>query len=252
MTSIALESVVVPGRLGGISLTAVRGELVALVGPNGAGKSSLLDVARHGVRPASGEVLVDGKRIGSLSARERAQYIAWLPQRPGLPAGLTTQEVIAAARYRFEESYAASASVATRILQERGLEKLASRRMDRLSGGERQRVRFAALAAQEASFWLLDEPGNHLDPAHQVQLVSELVKEVDSGRGVLWVTHDIPLLALASKASTRVVGIIDGGIAFTRRLDDAELLDDLSHLFGVRYEWVESDGTPRICMLEGV
>ena len=104
MTSLVFENVGV--RYG--SHTAVQdfsdtvrpGEWLCVIGPNGAGKSSLLR-SIVGVAPHDGRMLVDGAPLHSRSARRRAQLIAYVPQNPVLPTGMTGREYVLLGRNPF-------------------------------------------------------------------------------------------------------------------------------------------------------
>ena len=232
-------------RLDSVSVEIAAGELVAVVGPNGAGKSSLVRVALGLERSSSGEALLDGRAVAGLRSRDRAARLGWLPQRMSVEAGLLAVELVAAARYRFHEAHHASMTAAEAALAQVGAADLAPCRIDHLSGGEVQRVRLAALVAQEAALWLLDEPGNHLDPAHQVELCQILVRQVEAGHGVLIVTHDLGFLPFLEHPSTRVVALADGRVHFDTRLGDPELPALLGELYGVAVHRVRVDGRER-------
>jgi len=95
MTSLAFEKVQVnySGRtaVAPFSDTVKPGEWLCIIGPNGAGKSSLLR-AIAGVIPHEGRILVDGSPLTARSSRRRAQLIAYVPQSPVLPSGMTGAE----------------------------------------------------------------------------------------------------------------------------------------------------------------
>jgi iron complex transport system ATP-binding protein len=241
-------SVEVAGRtlLSRVSLRIEPGEFVALLGRNGAGKSTLLKVALGLIRTSAGEARVGGRPVRTLSGRERAARIAWLPQHAIVHEALTAVDLVAAARYRFDESYAAATAAAYRALARVGVRELAPRVVNSLSGGERQRIALAVLLAQEAPLLLMDEPASHLDPAQQIatyRLIGDLWR---GGQGVLCVTHDPNLLhhALAGNEAerVRVLGLAAGSILFERRFSDPELTGSLSSMFGVRIATLHSEG----------
>jgi iron complex transport system ATP-binding protein len=226
-----------------LSLTVAAGRFVALVGPNGAGKTTLLRTALGLVRPTRGRVTLDASSVTTLSPRERAARLAYLPQHPRLSEPLSAEEVVTAARFRFQESHGRALGHARKALDRAGARGLATRILPELSGGERQRVALAALLAQEAPLLLLDEPANHLDPAQQIEaynLIGELWRE---GRGIVCVTHDVNLLSfVGSPERVRVVGIADGRLRFDLSYDALELPGALSKLFGIEISAVAVDG----------
>ena len=237
MSTLELDSVSVRlgerARVDGVSVKLHAGDFLALVGPNGAGKTTLLR-AVLGLLPVSGgRVLVGSESTSALTPRTRARELAWLPQQ-ALPAeAVPTLEAVMAARYRFDETRAATHHAAQQALERVGIAGRAASLLNELSGGERQRVSIAALLAQEARFLLLDEPANHLDPAQQGEIYGLLGRLRSEGVGILCITHDVNLLNHVEGA-TRVAGLRDGKLHFTLEHTAPELPDRLSELFGVR------------------
>jgi iron complex transport system ATP-binding protein len=223
--------------LSDLFLSVAPGEFVAFVGPNGAGKTTLLKTAAGLVRPTRGRVTLDGRALGELSPKERAAAVAWLPQQALVQELLSADEVVATARYRFDESHGHTRRKAREALRAVGAEHLAERMVPTLSGGESQRIALATLLAQEAPLLLVDEPANHLDPAQQIrvyQLLGELWRQ---GLGILCVTHDINLLRfLGGERASRVIGLERGRIRFDIGYDAPDLAAELGRLFGVEVE----------------
>jgi iron complex transport system ATP-binding protein len=241
MSELELRGVTVRVRertlLSNVDLSLDRGELVALVGPNGAGKTTLLRALLGLVPVATGSVSLGGRAATSLSPRERASALAWLPQVQNTNEPLDAIELVLSARFRFQETRAAARKAAEAALDRTGTRALADAPFSRLSGGERQRVSIAALLAQDARLLLLDEPANHLDPAQQAAIYALLGELVRGGSGVLCVTHDVNLLRY-TRCPARVVGLADGERRFELPYDAAALPNELGALFGVRMEAV--------------
>jgi iron complex transport system ATP-binding protein len=244
-----LEQVTITRRgrrlLDDVSLALEAGELLALVGPNGAGKTTLLRAMLGLIRPDGGRVLLDRDRVDELEPRARAACVAWLPQHSAAAEELSALEVVTAARFRFDESFAVSCREAARALERVGVGGGVSERPLRtLSGGERQRVALAGLLAQAAPLLLVDEPANHLDPAQQIEvyrLLGELWRE---GKGLVCVTHDVNLLRhLGDPDRVRVAGISAGQLRFEHTFGAPELPARLSSLFDVQMRAFELDGS---------
>lgn len=220
-----------------LSLRVERGEFVALIGPNGAGKTTLLKTALALRTATSGRVLLGGRPSSALDARTRAALVAWLPQHIRADEPVSALDAVAAARFRFRESHAASQRAAERALERVQASAYAPRLVTQLSGGERQRVAFACLVAQEARILLFDEPANHLDPAQQLdvyRLLGDLWRE---GRTLVCINHDVNLLhQVGEPGRLRVVGLSAGRIAFDTPLADAALPEQLGALFGIELE----------------
>jgi ABC-type cobalamin/Fe3+-siderophores transport system ATPase subunit len=154
--------------------------------------------------------------------------------------GVTAEEAVAAARYRHREGAARRREKAREALDGLGLGAFADRPMRALSGGEAQRVRLAALVAQEAAWWLLDEPMNHLDPAVRLELCDVLGGCVAAGTSVVVVSHDLALLPHLGDAW--VVVLRDGLVVHEGEARDPALLAPLGEAFRLRLHRVELDG----------
>jgi len=236
-----LRDVRVGRRLGPIDADLPHGRLTVVVGPNGAGKSTLLGVIAGLVRPDRGRVALGDRDVLAMRAVERAAHIAWLPQSPRVEDGVTAVEAVAAARYRHREGGAERLEQARASLARLGLEAFADRPMRSLSGGEAQRVRLAALVAQGSTWWLLDEPMNHLDPAVRLDLCHVLGERVSQGTSVVVVSHDLSLLPHLGDA--HVVVLKAGTVAHVGEARDPALLGPLGEAFGLRLHRVElADG----------
>lgn len=251
MTALSWRGVTV--RRGGstllddVSLDVAAGSFVAIVGPNGAGKTTLLATALHRVRPDQGEVWLGDRPSAALSPRQRAARVAWLPQHHSVSEPVRAEDLVASARYRLAESRTRALDAARAALADVGAQALATRRVDALSGGEAQRVALAALAAQQADTLLLDEPGNHLDPAVQLELYAVLARWRAQGRTIVTVTHDVTLLPHLGP-DVRIVGLRQGRIAADTTVGDPALPDVLSDLLGARFATAEVAGVRHLVL----
>ena len=244
MSSLGTQGVTVSGRtrprLDRLTVTFAPGALTVIVGPNGAGKSTLLRVLAGLQGVDAGEVRVDGRSLAGMSARERAAKIAWLPQQGAVEEGLTAVELVAAARFRFSEPWRLAREAAHAALGALGAAAWAETPMTRLSGGEAQRVRLASLVAQDAAWWLLDEPANHLDPSLRLELLDRVCARAAAGQGVVMVTHD--LASLGAVGDAFVVALQGGALAHTGRTADSTMPAVLGGLFGVDLRALDHDG----------
>lgn len=184
--------------LADVSLDVAAGDLIAVLGPNGAGKSSLLRLLGGIAAPSSGEVLLDGRPMRGLSAREIAAGVAWVPQELETIFPMTVEDAVALGRYcrgtYWGRRTPADRREIHRALEDADLAALRHRPLDRLSGGERRRVLLARALAQGPRALLLDEPTAHLDPRHQADLVRTIERLRRERRlAVVAVLHDVPL-----------------------------------------------------------
>jgi iron complex transport system ATP-binding protein len=213
-----------------------EGECVVLCGPNGSGKSSLLRLLAGLERADAGKVSIGEVDLSRMSRIAIASKIAWLPQRPQLIEAISCEAVVAAARYRFSESPQVALERAMDVLSSQGIGHLIGRLAQQISGGELQRVLVAALVAQDVPFLLVDEPANHLDPAHQLSTYRKLGELWQAGKGVIIVSHDVRLAQLLGPADkVRIVCVNRGRIVHETRLDASDLSTTLGKLYGVDF-----------------
>ncbi|HEY7411361.1 MAG TPA: ABC transporter ATP-binding protein [Vicinamibacteria bacterium] len=199
--------------LRGISLAVAGGEVVALEGPSGSGKTTLLSIMGCILTPSSGSVEVAGRRVDGRphALREvRRRSIGFVFQQYNLFPALTALENVEyALNVKGLEGERARAEAA-RALDRVGLADRLHFLPRDLSGGQKQRVAIARALAGSPPVILADEPTANLDSAVGAQVL-ELFRAlaVDDGRGVVVVTHDPKVRAVAD----RVIGIRDGLLA---------------------------------------
>ncbi len=186
----------VPNRfvLADVSLVVEPGNTLFLLGANGSGKTTLLECL-CGVRsPQLGEITVDGVAFSTLSSRERAKRIAYVPQFPEAAFAYTVEEMVLFGRAPHVGPFGRPTKKDYEKVEEAlalvGLEGLRARPITTLSGGERRLVLIARGLAQEAPYLLLDEPDAHLDPANQHRVLSMVQALAEKGLGVVATTHN--------------------------------------------------------------
>jgi iron complex transport system ATP-binding protein len=203
-----------------------------IVGANGCGKSTLLRGLARMLPPRAGSVLLDGRQIRSLPAKEVARRLGLLPQGPIAPDGITVADLVGRGRYphqgllrqwsRSDELEVTDAMAAT------GIADLAESYVDELSGGQRQRVWLAMALAQQTPIMLLDEPTTFLDIAHQIDvldLCADLHEHRD--RTLVLVLHD---LNHACRYATHLIAMREGRIVASgdpAEIVTAELVEDV-------------------------
>jgi sulfate/thiosulfate transport system ATP-binding protein len=179
--------------LDGVSLTARRGEFVALLGPSGSGKTTLLRVLAGLERPDSGAVQLRGEDFLAVEARRRR--IGMVFQSYALFRHMSVAQNIAfGLDVRPKAERPSKAEIAARVaellelVQLQGLEK---RRPAQLSGGQRQRVALARALAVQPQLLLLDEPFGALDAKVRLELRRQLRAIHEATHlTTLFVTHD--------------------------------------------------------------
>jgi iron complex transport system ATP-binding protein len=206
--SVALDGTVV---VDGVSATVDAGEWLAVIGPNGAGKSTMLR-AVAGLLRHRGTVEIDGAPVAGLSPRARARRVAYAPQVPAMPPGMTVADYVLLGRtpylgYLGREGRHDRA-VAASVLDRLDLTAVTGRQLGALSGGEQQRVVLARALAQQADVLLLDEPTTALDIGHQQQVLDLVDRlRLDDGLTVVSSLHD---LTVAGQYADRLLLLVGG------------------------------------------
>ncbi len=197
-----------------VSFDVQSGEVLALIGPNGAGKSTLIRAVSGVIPIAGGQVRTNGDNFSSLSALQRARYIATVPQAVSMPPAYTVWETVLFGRTPYlgflGQPSQHDEEIARQALERVSALPLIDRRVGELSGGEQQRVLLARALCQSTPILLLDEPTAHLDLQYQVSLL-ELVHELahKDHLAVLVALHDLNLAAhYADRVALMVAGKI--------------------------------------------
>jgi lipoprotein-releasing system ATP-binding protein len=199
--------------LSGVNLTIGRGESVAIVGPSGSGKSTLLNIMGTLDRPSSGQVLLDGRDLSSLTEDElavvRNQQIGFVFQAHHLlPQCSVLENVLVPVLAQANAKARKEAVPRARALIERvGLGARFDHRPGELSGGERQRVAVVRALINQPKLLLADEPTGALD-RHSAQELGKLLIELNREQGVtlVVVTHALDL----ARGMRRVMEFKDG------------------------------------------
>ena len=201
-----------------VDLSVERGELVAIMGPSGSGKSTLLTIAGSLEEASSGQVLVDGVDLASVSRADQAamrrRSIGYVFQDFNLLPGLTAIENAALPLELDGIGARAARATALKALEELDVAERADRYPDELSGGERQRVAIARAIVGDRGLLLADEPTGALDSASGQDVRELLVELHRSGQTIVLVTHD---LALAESCASRTIHLVDGHLALDTR-----------------------------------
>ncbi len=178
----------------GLSLEFVPGEFVAILGRNGTGKTLTLHTLLGLRQPQAGAIFLDGVAMAGLNRKAVALRLGLLAQDVEESFVTTALEAVLVGRHPhlklWQWETAEDERIALEALQAVDLEGFATRRTDTLSGGELRRVAVAALLTQAPSMFLLDEPSNHLDPAHQLGILGLFQELCASGKTVIATLHD--------------------------------------------------------------
>ncbi|MBX7247210.1 MAG: metal ABC transporter ATP-binding protein [Candidatus Sumerlaeaceae bacterium] len=175
-----------------VDLTIPPGALAAIVGPNGAGKTTLLKSVLGLLKPAAGQVLINGRPYD-----EQRRVVGYVPQRGSVDWDFPTTvlDVVLMGRYGrlgwFRRPGRTDRQIAMEMLGKVGMEKFARRQISQLSGGQQQRVFLARALAQEAEVYFMDEPFQGVDATTERAII-EIMKQLRAeGKTVVAVHHDL-------------------------------------------------------------
>lgn len=215
--------------LDGVTLSAPRGTITAVVGPNGSGKSTLVRALLGRVTPTGGTISIDGSDARSLSRDVVARRVAVVTQREEAAFPIAVREYVALGRLPHRGAWGRDMpedrDAVARAVQTVEIEALEARSVHELSGGEWQRVRFARALAQGGDAFVADEPTTFLDVGHEMVVFELLGRIARDGRAVLLVSHQLNLVA---RFADRLVLLDAGRVAAAGTVDDvmrAEVLE---------------------------
>ena len=180
----------------GLSLSARRGELVALIGRNGTGKSTLLRTLVGLQPPLGGSVVLDGHALGEIGLSRLPRLVSFASTEPVTLHNIRVRDVVSLGRFPYTNWIGtltdADVKAVAIALEATGLSGLEDRSIDSISDGERQRTLIARSLAQDTGLLVMDEPTAFLDlPSRYgiVSLLRSLTRE--KGKCVIYSTHDL-------------------------------------------------------------
>lgn len=193
--------------LDSISLEIPTGTWTSIVGPNGAGKTTFL-TSLLGMNPYSGSIKFD--QIEAFKDLQR--NVAFVPQRPQVPLGMTVREYVSLGRAKIDGWGRDKRQGRNKVyltLEDMQLIGLQDQLVSRLSGGELQRVLIARAIVQEPQIILMDEPTSALDLHHQISTLNQIEILKQSGVTVVSTMHDITLGAMYAE---RIIVMREGKV----------------------------------------
>jgi putative ABC transport system ATP-binding protein len=216
--------------LRGVSLDVQRGEFVAVTGPSGSGKSTLMHILGCLDRPTSGQYVLDGQDVSTMSkdqlAEVRNKKIGFVFQGFNLLSRTTALDnvelpLLYGSKLRTGERHRLAMEALTAV----GLDNRADHHPNQLSGGQQQRVAIARALITKPQILLADEPTGNLDSRTSIEVMGIFQRlNVERGITVLLITHEHDI----AEYGTRIIRCRDGHIVsdqavFNRRRADDEL-----------------------------
>lgn len=196
-----------------VNLEIPKGAFVMLRGRSGSGKSTLLNII-GGIEPAtSGEVLIEGKNVSSLKAKERTNFyrhkVGFIFQGFYLQPQLSIMENIGLMGAFAGMKRSERETRARELAKQLGIEEVLESKPAEISGGQAERACAARALFMHPEIILADEPTNNLDPENAENVI-EMLKQIwkDTGATVIVASHD----PMVEKYATKVVKVSEGRV----------------------------------------
>jgi glycine betaine/proline transport system ATP-binding protein len=196
------------------SFTIEAGEIFVIMGLSGSGKSTMVRMLNRLIEPTSGEILIDGVDIASLSDAKlralRRKDISMVFQSFALMPHMTVQDNTAFGLELAGVKQLERNELALKALEQVGLKGWGASFPDELSGGMQQRVGLARALASDPSILLMDEAFSALDPIIRTEMQSELLRlQQVKRRTIVFISHD---LDEAMRIGDRIAIMKDGHV----------------------------------------
>lgn len=184
-----------------VSMTISKGTVTTILGPNGSGKTTLLKCMAGFYKAQSGEIIIDNKKLTSLSSIQRSRLMAYMPQNHHTVFPYRVLDIVLMGRACHLSQFAVPQkkdyALGLAAMEAVGIGRLSQRTYTKLSGGEKQLVLIARSLAQQSPVMFMDEPISHLDYKNQITVL-RLVRSLLSSHALTFIItlHD-PNMAAA-------------------------------------------------------
>ena len=190
-----------------VNFSIPRGKIIGLLGKNGTGKTTLIKLINDLLTLDSGEILIDGKKIGV----ESKKIISYLPERTYLDKSMTVNEVID----MFSEFYDNfDSKKARKLLKDLKLD--VNSKLSKMSKGMQEKVQLVLVMSRKALLYILDEPLGGVDPATRDYILDTILTNFNEGASIIISTH---LIADIERILDEVIFIDDGKIVLIENAD---------------------------------
>lgn len=232
-----------------LSFTAKKGELLSILGSNGVGKSTLFRCILGLQRNYSGEILIGGKNVCGLDAKDLARLVSYIPQTSSPAFNYSVRDIVlmgvSSGLGLFGTPKKADIDRVNWALDKVGIPGLAERCFHHLSGGEKQLSLIARALVQNAPVLMLDEPTASLDFGNQMLVQSQARALADEGYTIIQTTHNPEH---AYMFSDTVLAMKGGEILAQGPPEDVITAEFMSSLYGLELEMSSLFGDKiRVC-----
>jgi iron complex transport system ATP-binding protein len=218
-------------HIGPLTWQVNPGEIWAVLGTNGSGKSTLLKMMAGVLAPHSGELSLNQSTKSKYTGDEWARRVAWMQGVSPIYFRFKVRDLLKMGRFPHGPEKAEEwIQNALEIFELKAYE---TSYIDELSEGEKQRVRLAQSWVQDAEFWLLDEPFEHLDIKYQRRLADLFKVQVANKKAVICVSH---YLQEALSWATHILWLKSGEIVHAGPLNDTLIDSVFEQTFNVPFK----------------
>jgi ABC-2 type transport system ATP-binding protein len=172
-----------------LSFTVNPGKIFGLLGPNGAGKTTTIRTILNIIKPTSGEIIFDGKRI----TYEYYNMIGYLPEERGLYKRSKVIDVLVYFAALKNLSKSDATSFANSWLKKLNILEYRDKKIEQLSKGNQQKVQLIAAILHNPRLLILDEPFTGFDPINQQEVKDLILSLLSEGKTIILSTHQMEL-----------------------------------------------------------
>ena len=190
-----------------INLTIPRGKIIGLLGKNGTGKTTLIKLINDLLVPTSGEILINGKKVGV----ESKNIISYLPERTYLDKSMTVREVIKFFSEFYEDF---DSKKAEKLIKDLDLD--INSKLSKMSKGMQEKVQLVLVMSRKSQLYILDEPLGGVDPATRDYILDTILSNFNEGASIIISTH---LISDIERILDEVIFIDKGKIILTSDTD---------------------------------
>ena len=219
-----------------VNISLREKDFLVIMGASGSGKSTLLKVLNGSLKLKSGSVFLNGDNISKLNRRERAQFLAMVPQEIDTNIPFTVKEIVSFSRLhkysRWQKMPVKDKEIISNAMFLVDIEHKKDAIFSTLSGGEKQRVLIASALALEPKILLLDEPTSSLDIGHNMKIMHTLKKLNNQGVSIILLTHNLTNI---QDCADYVIALKNGKIVAEGSSSNVLTRENISNIFDYQF-----------------
>ena len=193
--------------LDNVSFNIEKGKIIGLLGPNGSGKTTFIKIAAGMLQPTSGEVTIDGLRVGV----ETKAIVSYMPDREFLYDWMTVKDAVNFFKDFFKDFDEKKAYEMLDFMK-----LTPEMRVKSLSKGMAERLNISLVMSRRAKLYLLDEPLAAVDPSTRDKLIDAILKNFNEDSTIVLSTH---LVRDVERIFDEVIFIDEGNIVLHEEVD---------------------------------